>query len=77
MLLRLSEQCTKSLHCEPCILYDSPHSIRVDWVVARDSQYANPIGHNDMLSLPCDAEARLFQPSYRVEMVDTRDLWHT
>ena len=77
MLLRLSEQFTKSLHCEPCILYDSPHSVRVDRVVARDSQHANPIGHNDMLSLPCDAEARLFQPSYRVEMVDTRDLWHT
>jgi hypothetical protein len=30
-----------------------------------------------MLSLPCDAEARLFQSSYCVEMADTWDLWHT
>lgn len=77
MLLRLLEQFTKSLHREPCILYDSSHGIGVDRVVSRDSQHPNPIGHNDMLSPPCDAEARLFQSSYRVEMVDTWDLWHT
>ena len=61
---------------EPSIADDAAHRKCVDGVVPGDGDDPHTVGHHDVLALPCDAEARFLQSSYRLLMVDTRNARH-
>jgi hypothetical protein len=56
---------------------DTAHREGVDGVVSGHRQNPGAISHDDVLTLPNDTESCLFESSNRVEVIDTRNLWHS
>ena len=53
-----------------------PHRESLDRIVPRDRDLARAVTHHNVLALPDDLEARLFQGADRVQVVDARKAWH-
>jgi len=67
------QQLAKLLNSEPGVADDTAEGESVDGVVARDSQDAPAVRHNDVLALTHDRETRLLESTHCIEMVDARD----
>src|SRR5436853_94659 len=55
---------------------DTAHRKRIHWVMTRDREDADTIGHHDVLALTYDPEASLFQSSDRILVVNPGNLRH-
>jgi hypothetical protein len=69
------QQLAKLLNSEASVADDTAEGESVDGVVARDSQNARAIRHDDVLALTDDRETCLLEGTHGIEMVDARDLW--
>ena len=68
------QQLAKLLNSEAGITDDTAEGESVDGIVARDSQNARAVRHNDVLALADDRETCLLEGTCCIEMVDARDL---
>lgn len=68
-----SEQFAELLNRETGITNNAAKRESIDWIVARDSQDAPAIRHDDMLPLSNDREACLFEGTHSIEVVDPLD----
>ena len=71
-----SEEFSEPIDREAGIEHDPSHRGCVHRVVARNRGRSRPVGHDDVLTLSRDAEARLLQRPYGVKVVDARQLGH-
>src|SRR5437588_9843879 len=71
-----SEQLFEFFDRQACVTHDAAHRECVDGIMARDGEDAYTVGHDDVLTLTNDAEARLLQSFDRVRMIDAGNLRH-
>lgn len=71
-----SEQFAEFFDAEAGIADDTRHGDGIHGVVPWDRNFANSIGHDDVLPLPHDLETRLFQCSNCQEMINSGQLGH-
>ena len=69
-----SEQFAELLNRKTGITNNTAERESIDGVVARDSQDAPAIRHDDMLPLTNDREACLLEGTHSIEVVDPWDL---
>lgn len=73
---RPSEQPLELFDGEPCVTHDAAHRIGVHGIVAGYGEDSRAVGHDDVLSLACDAEASLLERSNGLLVMNPRNLGH-
>jgi hypothetical protein len=71
-----SEQFAKLLDCESCVTNDSTHGEGIHRVVARNRKDALAVRHDDMFTLPQNAESSPLQGPNSVKVGDSWKLAH-
>ncbi len=72
----LSKELLEFFCSETGITSDTAHGKCIDWVIAWNSNNANPVGHHDVLALANDAKIGFLKGLDRIEMVDAGDFRH-
>src|SRR5438270_82550 len=71
-----SEQLAELFNGQAGVTDNAAHRVGVDGVVARDSDPVNAVRHDDVLPLPGDPKAGLYQGTHRVQVVDAGEAGH-
>ena len=71
-----SEQFAKFVDSQACILDDTSHGDGIDGVVRWNGNFADAVGHDDMLTLAQNSEACLLQGPNSLGMINTGQLSH-
>jgi hypothetical protein len=66
------QQAPELIRCQTGIPGHCAHSVRINWVCARDGQSDFAIGHDDVAALADDMEAELLKNAHGILMPDTR-----
>ena len=69
-----SEELLEFFGRQPGIPHDAAHRKSIHRVVTRKREDADAVGHNNVLALPNNPEAGLFQSPDRIQMVDAGNL---
>ena len=72
-----SKELTKFVNGKASVSHDVAHRDGMHRVVTRDTEYARPISHHEMLTLAGDPKSGLFQGTNRIEVVDAREFWYS
>lgn len=60
----------------PAFFMNAGHRISIDWIISRDGEKADTVGHDDMLSLPDNLKSGLFERADCVKVIDAEKLRH-
>lgn len=70
------QQLTELLNGQSGVLDNPAQRESLDRIVPRNRDLTGAIAHHDVLALANDREPCLFRSAYRVQVIDSRNLWH-
>ena len=73
---RGSQQSPELLNAHARVAHNRAHGVGVHRIVARHNDMKRAFGHEDVLALAINAEARFFQRLHGAQVIDARQLRH-
>ena len=72
-----SKQYLEFIDGKSCILHNTAHGKRLDWIMAGNGDKAFSVAHNNMLSLSDNLKTNFFKGANCENVVDSRQLRHS